>query len=304
MQKFSKNTKLQLYRPGGTDIGPARKTAEFLIGASLSGNTVRAYRRALRDLDDWLNRQGLELNDQSLSEYIGHLFERGNAVASAQVVVAAACKRAGWSRLPSPKGYLTKAAMSGYRRQAVGRGRGQAKGLRHEDVMQILDHPSIETRDKAIVSLLWCAAMRVSEVVALTCGDVEPTTEGCLVRIRRSKTDQDGDGMFRYLKGEFATNVLSRVEAVTAHPLGSLESPVIGLQANQMRKRLKDACEVAGLEGHYTCHSGRVGFAQELTAREAPTHEIMNGGGWKTASMVAHYSKAVDAEQGVVARYL
>ena len=67
---------------------------------------------------------------------------------------------------------------------------------------------------------------------------------------------------------------------------------------------LTEAAKAAGIESRLTGHSGRVGLAVELTARGASTTETMLAGGWSTARMVAHYSAAVSAEAGAVAKYL
>ncbi len=49
-------------------------------------------------------------------------------------------------------------------------------------------------RDRALLTLGWFAALRRSELVALAVGDVRFTTEGAIVTVRRSKTDQEGQG--------------------------------------------------------------------------------------------------------------
>jgi hypothetical protein len=51
-----------------------------------------------------------------------------------------------------------------------------------------------EPRDPAILLLGLSGAFRRSELVALNLGDIEWTTEGALVTIRRSKADQEGLG--------------------------------------------------------------------------------------------------------------
>jgi len=49
-------------------------------------------------------------------------------------------------------------------------------------------------RDRALVALGMAAALRRSELVALRVEDLQRVTEGLRLRIRRSKTDQDGAG--------------------------------------------------------------------------------------------------------------
>lgn len=49
-------------------------------------------------------------------------------------------------------------------------------------------------RDRALILLGFAAALRRSELVALDVADLERASEGVLVHIRRSKTDQAGEG--------------------------------------------------------------------------------------------------------------
>ena len=49
-----------------------------------------------------------------------------------------------------------------------------------------------ELRDRAILLFSFSGAFRRSELVALNLEDIEWTTEGALVLIRRSETDQEG----------------------------------------------------------------------------------------------------------------
>ena len=51
-------------------------------------------------------------------------------------------------------------------------------------------------RDRALLVLGFAGALRRSELVALDVSDLEETAEGLHVRIKRSKTDQEGAGDF------------------------------------------------------------------------------------------------------------
>ena len=49
-------------------------------------------------------------------------------------------------------------------------------------------------RDRALLLIGFCGAFRGSELVALDAGDVAITRDGIVVKIRRSKTGQEGEG--------------------------------------------------------------------------------------------------------------
>ncbi|WP_218885257.1 site-specific integrase [Kineococcus aurantiacus] len=81
----------------------------------------------------------------------------------------------------------------------------QAPPLWTSDVERILaaidDSPAggeslADVRDRALVLLAFASALRASELAALQVGDLEPDTDGLIVRVRTSKTDQVGQGAF------------------------------------------------------------------------------------------------------------
>ena len=49
-------------------------------------------------------------------------------------------------------------------------------------------------RDRALLLIGFCGAFRRSELVALDVADAAFTREGLVLTIRRSKTDQEGEG--------------------------------------------------------------------------------------------------------------
>ena len=51
-----------------------------------------------------------------------------------------------------------------------------------------------QARDRAIVLVALVTGLRRSELAALRWSDLEPTSEGLLAWVRRSKTDQAGEG--------------------------------------------------------------------------------------------------------------
>ena len=98
-----------------------RETARELAAASVSANTRRAYKGALRRLRDWL--AGHPLDDATLAEYLATRFEAGQ-------VVAAVRFHAKLGGQPSPTGPATERVLAGFRRE--GRARGQVVGVRWE----------------------------------------------------------------------------------------------------------------------------------------------------------------------------
>src|SRR5262249_24129598 len=73
----------------------------------------------------------------------------------------------------------------------------QAKPLLKEDLMLVLDAMGDETRDlrnRALLLIGFAGGFRRTELVALTCRDVERVRQGMIIMLRRSNTDQTGEG--------------------------------------------------------------------------------------------------------------
>ena len=157
--------------------------------------------------------------------------------------------------------------------------------------------------DGAIVSLIFCAGLRRSEIAALRWQDVTDTKwRGQLrVRVRASKTNPEAAREdHRLLVSGFAAAVAA-LRTSTA-PAGT--DRVVPLSGVQINRRLQALAELAGLAG-VSSHSGRRGMASELGRRGVSTTAIQQAGGWRSPQMVARYASAVAVavEDGAVARY-
>ena len=308
----------RLVEAPAADLVTARATARTLAEASISANTAAAYRSALKRVDVWHGDR--PISDTSLAEYLGALFDEGRAPATASVAVAAVKFRAKLAGQPNPTGENVSRVLAGFRRSGADRGRGQAAGMTADDLAAILATASrrrerpqrgLESEayarkrgevDAVIAGLLFMAGLRRSEVSALQWRDFTDATDGgILVRVRTSKTNQDGDRTdVRYLKNGAAAAV-RRLRA-SRNPADT--DRVVPFSPQVIGRRIEAAGKAAGVAVRLTSHSGRVGLASELTARGASTADVMLAGGWKSSEMVSHYAAGATAENGAVKRYL
>ena len=305
-----------------TETDAARITEA--LQKSRADNTRRAYRSTWRAWQEWAESHGHQPLPASAAGVAAYLAERAAHGAAAATLNA---MRAGISAthrdhdLPDPTDNQgIRQMLKGLRREAAGKGRGQAEPLTVEDVAAIIATATIPRRSKrgvelpaqarrrgavdaAIAGLLFQGGLRRSEAAVLTWADVSPATDadGLLVQVRHSKTDQEGERAdVRFLKNGAARAVWAlRPPAPDGHEL-----VLGGLNGQSIARRIASAAKAAGIEKRISGHSGRVGLASELTARGASTTETMLAGGWKTHRMVAHYSAGVAAEQGAVSKYL
>ena len=95
---------------------------------------------------------------------------------------------------------ITSATLSGIRREGKDRGRGPRNGLTWREVEKICGVQEAEgtlrgLRNSAILRVMSDGLLRISEVTELRIDDLEDTT----LRVRFSKTDQEGQGEYLYL---------------------------------------------------------------------------------------------------------
>jgi len=105
-------------------------------------------------------------------------------------------------------------------RRSIGGGQGaqgahprrdrQGHGASHANTLK-------GTRDRALLLLRFPGAFRRSEFVALDVADLEETEDGFRVTIRRSKTDQEGQGQtVAIMRGGLTTQVHGRAASLCA----------------------------------------------------------------------------------------
>ena len=155
--------------------------------------------------------------------------------------------------------------------------------------------------DVALLATLRDGLLRRSEAAALTWGDVEFQDNGsALLQLRRSKTDQEAEGVTLYI-GTEASQALQAIRP--AEELLDPATPVFGLTTRHIGNRVRAAAKAAGLGEGFTGHSGRVGMAQDLAASGVELPELMTAGRWKSSRMPARYTERQTAGRGAVARY-
>ena len=286
--------------------------ASALAAASLSDATRRAYEGALRRLQVWLGERPLD--DASLEAYLGHLHANGRSPATAASTLAAlrAAARANGIELQLPG---SAAALAGYRRTSSGRGRGQADGIQwHQaDAMAIAaaaDGTLVGLRDAAIVAVMSDALLRGSELAVLRTVDLALAKDGsATITVRRSKTDQDGEGTDLYLGPPTVTRLTAWLQAadIACGPLFRRirrggHPGTRPLHPSSVASILSKRAAAVGIKGKVRGHSLRVGSAQSLVRAGASLPEIQQDGRWASSRMPALYVRKEAAARRGTAR--
>lgn len=170
------------------------------IEKSRAAATRRAYLTDANRFGAWCAARGLSslpASGESLANFLSWMATRGFKVASIErnlVAVSVAHRELGFE---SPRrNELVRNVLRGIRR-TLGVAPKNKRALVAPDLVAMLavTAPGRKgTRDRAILSLAFAGALRRSEVVALNVSDLEFTTNGLLISIRHSKTDQESAG--------------------------------------------------------------------------------------------------------------
>ena len=146
-------------------------------------------------------------------------------------------------------------------------------------------------RDKAIILIGFSGGFRRSELVNIDYDDVEFVNEGVKIFIKRSKTDQSGEGMIKaipYFDNKSFCPVLALKYWIehSEIKLGKL----FDMSDKSISLIIKKYASLAGLNpDKYGGHSLRSGFATSAAESGAEERNIMAMTGHKTTQMVRRY---------------
>ena len=302
------NAIVEAAEPKAASLQIPEETAS-LIKASIAENTLKAYQRALWNLETWLS--GRTLSDALLANYITSLHEAGKSPATIGQAVAAVKWQLKHQSQETVNFPVTQATLAGIRRAGKDRGRGQVDGLIWQDVEWVCIYAETEgtlagLRDAAMIRLMSDCLLRISEVVTVNIGDLKEKT----LTIQSSKTDQESTGESLYVC-EATRNVLNRYReragitrcALFRHIRRGDNIQPQRLTPHSARRIIQKRAADAGVEGFISGHSLRVGSAVSLAQAGATVVDMQVAGRWKSSQMPAHYAKAELAERGAIARF-
>ena len=160
-------------------------------------------------------------------------------------------------------------------------------------------------RDRSIILVGFSGGFRRNEIVSLDYSDLDFVEEGLKIQIRRSKTDQFGEGLIKALP--FFDNskycpVISlkswlKISKINSGPLFRRFLKGSKLSENRLTDQtvallIKKYLRLAGIDSkNYSGHSLRSGFATSAAESGAEERSIMAMTGHKSTEMVRRYIK-------------
>jgi integrase len=191
---------------------------------------------------------------------------------------------------PPTRSEVAKAVLTGIRRSigtaVTGKAPITAKGV--HTILAEIPHDLRGLRDRALLLIGFAGALRRSELLALGVSDIEEGSDGIFLRIRRSKTDQEGQGDFVSIPNGYKLRPVAALrnwlEAadITEGPIFRSIKKGGKLTTNRLTDRsvadiLKKRSAAAGLDAKaLSGHSLRSGFVTEALANGADLFRVMD----------------------------
>jgi len=285
------------------------------VEKSVAENTRRAYANAWKDFahycDFTAHTAPLPCAPQTIIDYLTRLADSGAAVSTIDQRIAAIAFMHRIGEFEDPTAHsAVRQLMSGIRRARAELSSAvkQVAPITRDDLFLLiaaLPDDLRGKRDKALLLVGFACARRESEIVALNVSDIEFTRAGMVVTIRRSKTDQTGEGRKKRVprlseENEMICPVRAMRAWLTASEItaGALFRKVDrwgkvwakGLNARAVEFIIKRSMSLIGRDASlYAGHSLRVGFTTQAGEDGSPLHEIMDVTDHKSMDMVRHY---------------
>ena len=148
-------------------------------------------------------------------------------------------------------------------------------------------------RDKALLLIGFSGGFRRSELVDIEYEDIEFVSEGVKIFVKRSKTDQSGEGMTKaipYFDNKDFCPVIALKNWIKITDLRN--GKIFNISDKNVALVIKKYANYAGLESYrYAGHSLRSGFATSTAESGAEERSIMAMTGHKSTEMVRRYIK-------------
>jgi len=296
-----------------TDLALPLDKARTYAEQATAENTRAAYRSDWHHFAQWCDAHGARALPADVATVAAYLAECADSfkLATIERRLVSISKAHQLASAPNPaKTEQIHLVMRGIRR-ALGRAQTQKAPATLEPLRAMLDtlgSGPAGLRDRALLLLGFAGAFRRSELVALDIADLAFVPSGVVVTLRRSKTDQEGQGRAVGIPmGLFmATCPVRALRAwIEAAQLvsGALFRPIDRhgnmkpdrLTAHAVARIVKRSAAAAGLDAAaFSGHSLRAGLATAAAAAGAGDRSIQKQTGHTSRAMLDRYIRSAE----------
>ncbi len=298
-----------------TDIKALKEETLINLQSSKANNTIRAYKSDFSDFGLFCAKNGFKsipTEPKIVSLYLTHLSTKEVKMSTLKrrLVSIGVIHRLKGHYLDTKHPSIIENLM-GIKRRKGSSQKGKKPLLINNlktliKVINRLDiNPIIKFRDRTIVLIGFSGGFRRNEIISLNYDDIEFVSEGLKITLRRSKTDQYGEGFLKglpYFDNPVYCPVISlqnwlKVSEINSGPLFRRFSKGSKLTEKRLTDQtvaliIKKYLNLAGLDSkNYSGHSLRSGFATSAAESGAEERTIMAMTGHKSTEMVRRYIK-------------
>ena len=263
---------------------------------SKANNTLRAYQSDFRDFSAFCIKNGLSsipTQPKVIAIYITHLSKSSKFSTLKRRIASISVIHKLKGHYLDTKHPIIMENLHGIKRTLGSRQKAKKPILINDLKLIIKAIDQEKIRDKALILVGFAGGFRRSELVNLDYEDVEFVSEGVKILVKRSKTDQSGEGTVKAIphfdNKEFCPvlalkNYINRKNSIKS------ERKVFGISDKSVALIIKRYAEKAGIDpSKYAGHSLRSGFATTAAEFGAEERNIMAMTGHKTTQMVRRY---------------
>ena len=267
---------------------------------SKAANTLRAYQADFKDFSTFCAKNGLNFlptKPKILSLYLTHLSATSKFSTLKRRIASISVIHKIKGHYLDTKHPIIMENLLGIKR-VKGSNQKAKKPILINDlklIINVIDQTNQtekrKIRDKAIILIGFSGGFRRSELVNLIYDDVEFVNEGVKIFIKRSKTDQSGEGMTKaipYFDNQLFCPVVSLKNWMNNSEIKS--GKIFDISDKSIALIVKKYASLSGLDPNkYSGHSLRSGFATATAESGAEERNIMAMTGHKTSQMVRRY---------------
>jgi len=263
---------------------------------SKANNTLRAYQSDFRNFSAFCAKNGLSsmpTQPKIIALYITHLSKSSKFSTLKRRIASISVLHKLKGHYLDTKHPIIMENLHGIKRTLGSRQKSKKPILINELKLIIKAIDEEKSRDKALILIGFAGGFRRSELVDIDYEDVEFVIEGVKILIKRSKTDQSGEGSVKaipYFENKEFCPVIALKDYINEKFVAKKKGKVFEISDKSVALILKKYAEKAGLDSSkYAGHSLRSGFATTAAEFGAEERSIMAMTGHKTTQMVRRY---------------
>tara|TARA_B100000787_G_scaffold78996_1_gene58160 strand:+ start:39 stop:995 length:957 start_codon:yes stop_codon:yes gene_type:complete len=298
-----------------TDIKALQEETLINLKSSKAINTLRAYQSDLKDFGLFCAQNGfksLPSEPKIVSLYLTYLStkEAKMSTLKRRLVSIGVIHRLKGYYLDTKHPSIIENIMGIKRRKgSLQKGKKPILISHLKLLIKVIDEQKVKDikklRDRTIILVGFSGGFRRNEIISLDYDDLDFVEEGLKIKIKRSKTDQFGEGSVKalpYFDNSNYCPVISlknwiKVSKINSGPLFRRFIKGSKLSENRLTDQtvallIKEYLRLAGIDSkNYSGHSLRSGFATSAAESGADERSIMAMTGHKSTEMVRRYIK-------------